>query len=452
MLLTTKYYQQKLNKLDHISIRKDCFSFIKHPENFHKELLNLIKAAQKRIYITALYLQDDECGREVLKAIFERAKECPSLNVFILVDFHRAQRGLMGKGKQVGNTLMYEELYNQYKITNIHILGVPVKTKELFGVLHLKGFVFDNTVLYSGASINNIYLGYDNKYRLDRYHKIVSEELSNSFVDFLQSNIIQNPAVCTLTNTEQLPSVKSIVDKIAKFKHRLKKSSYKFENGVNSNDCVYATPMVGLGNTHNLLNSVILKLLKTVEKEIVICTPYFNPPRQLSKSIVSLLKKGIKVTLVVGDKIANDFYIPSDQPFNRVGAVPYLYEDFLRNFCYQNQNFISNGLLNVMLWKDGTNTYHVKGIFVDHNRYLLTGNNLNPRAWRMDIENGILIQDPNQLLRNEFEAEREFLLQHTKRIERYTDIENVESIPECYKAYLKKFYRFKLHLLIKNII
>ena len=293
MLLTTKYYQQKLNKLDHIAIRKDCFSFIKHPENFHKELLNLIKAAQKRIYITALYLQDDECGREVLKAIFERAKECPSLNVFILVDFHRAQRGLMGKGKQVGNTLMYEELYNQYKITNIHILGVPVKTKELFGVLHLKGFVFDNTVLYSGASINNIYLGYDNKYRLDRYHKIVSEELSNSFVDFLQSNIIQDPAVCTLTNTEQLPSVKSIVDKIAKFKHRLKKSSYKFENGVNSNDCVYATPMVGLGNTHNLLNSVILKLLKTVEKEIVICTPYFNPPRQLSKSIVSLLKKGI---------------------------------------------------------------------------------------------------------------------------------------------------------------
>ena len=156
MLLTTKYYQQKLNKLDHIAIRKDCFSFIKHPENFHKELLNLIKAAQKRIYITALYLQDDECGREVLKAIFERAKECPSLNVFILVDFHRAQRGLMGKGKQVGNTLMYEELYNQYKITNIHILGVPVKTKELFGVLHLKGFVFDNTVLYSGASITTI--------------------------------------------------------------------------------------------------------------------------------------------------------------------------------------------------------------------------------------------------------------------------------------------------------
>ena len=70
----------------------------------------------------------------------------------------------------------------------------------------------------------------------------------------------------------------------------------------------------------------------------------------------------------------------------------------------------------------------------------------------MDIENGILIQDPNQLLKDKFEDERKYILEHTKRISRYTEIDNVDSIPECYKAYLKRFYRFKLHLLIKNII
>lgn len=36
--------------------------------------------------------------------------------------------------------------------------GVPINTREVFGVLHVKGFVFDDTVLYSGASINNVYL------------------------------------------------------------------------------------------------------------------------------------------------------------------------------------------------------------------------------------------------------------------------------------------------------
>ena len=49
--------------------------------------------------------------------------------------------------------------------------GVPINTREVFGVLHIKGFVFDDTVLYSGASINNVYLQQQDKYRYDRYQK-----------------------------------------------------------------------------------------------------------------------------------------------------------------------------------------------------------------------------------------------------------------------------------------
>lgn len=41
------------------------------------------------------------------------------------------------------------------------IYGVPVKKERNLGVMHLKGFVFDNTVLYSGASINDVYMGYN---------------------------------------------------------------------------------------------------------------------------------------------------------------------------------------------------------------------------------------------------------------------------------------------------
>lgn len=54
-----------------------------------------------------------------------------------------------------------------------------------------------------------------------------------------------------------------------------------------------------------------------------------------------------------------------------------------------------------MLWKDGNNTYHVKGMYVDSNFALLTGNNLNPRAWSLDLENGLVISDPfHQLQEN----------------------------------------------------
>ena len=55
------------------------------------------------------------------------------------------------------------------------------------------------------------------------------------------------------------------------------------------------------------------------------------------------------------------------------------------------------------LWKDGDNTYHLKGVWVDNQYILLTGNNLNPRAWRLDAENGLLIHDPKQELLSQAE-------------------------------------------------
>ncbi|MEA7515360.1 nucleotide exchange factor GrpE, partial [Salmonella enterica subsp. enterica serovar Virginia] len=42
--------------------------------------------------------------------------------------------------------------------------------------------------------------------------------------------------------------------------------------------------------------------------------------------IIQLLRDGKKVEIIVGDKTANDFYIPEDEPFKIIGALPYLYE------------------------------------------------------------------------------------------------------------------------------
>jgi Phosphatidylserine/phosphatidylglycerophosphate/cardiolipin synthases and related enzymes len=50
--------------------------------------------------------------------------------------------------------------------------------------------------------------------------------------------------------------------------------------------------------------------------------------------------------------------------------------------------------LNLHLWRDGDNTYHLKGMWIDQRYTLLTGNNLNPRAFRLDLENALLIDDP----------------------------------------------------------
>ncbi|SSY94525.1 CDP-diacylglycerol--serine O-phosphatidyltransferase [Aggregatibacter aphrophilus] len=66
--------------------------------------------------------------------------------------------------------------------------------------------------------------------------------------------------------------------------------------------------------------------------------------------------------------------------------MPYLYESNLRRFSKKFEREVAEGQLIIRLWKDGDNTYHLKGIWVDDNYILLTGNNLNPRAWRLDAE------------------------------------------------------------------
>ena len=109
-------------------------------------------------------------------------------------------------------------------------------------------------------------------------------------------------------------------------------------------------------------------------------TPYFNLPRAFASRIKRLLKKGVQVTILVGDKTANDFYIPPDEPFSMAGGLPYLYEYYLRDFLRKNQRYLDSGVLKLFIWKHDTNSFHLKGVTVDDSYHLLTGSNLNPRA------------------------------------------------------------------------
>ncbi len=93
------------------------------------------------------------------------------------------------------------------------------------------------------------------------------------------------------------------------------------------------SPLFGLGASGNELNQVIEDLFLQVQEKLVICTPYFNFPRTLQHKIATLLENGKRVEIIVGDKVANDFYIPPEQPFKMAGALPYLYESNLRRFC-----------------------------------------------------------------------------------------------------------------------
>ncbi|WP_070970470.1 CDP-diacylglycerol--serine O-phosphatidyltransferase [Vibrio sonorensis] len=418
--------------------------------DFRGRLIQAIREATKRIYLVALYLEDDEAGREVLTELYEAKQRNPGLEIHVCVDWHRAQRGLIGAQASETNAALYTKFAKKYQHC-IPVYGVPVRGREVFGVLHLKGFVVDDTVIYSGASLNNIYLHFNDRYRFDRYHVIHNAQLAQTMVNFVDQEIIAHPAVNDLT-CAQKPSTKEIKSDIRQLRASLAKSSYQFYSQPIPATHVAVTPLVGVGKKRNRLNQSINQLIAMAQDEVFICTPYFNFPRSVAKEVKRAIKRGVKVSIVVGDKTANDFYISPEEEFKTIGGLPYLYERNLRQFAKANEAHIAARNLSIHLWKHDDNSFHLKGVWVDKRYMLLTGNNLNPRAWKLDLENAILIQDHYAHLTEQFEQERENILQHTQLICTYKQLEKEEHYPDAVQKLMRKITRVKADRVLKQIL
>ncbi|MCB5161382.1 CDP-diacylglycerol--serine O-phosphatidyltransferase [Marinomonas algarum] len=432
------------------AINADSFHVLHSPKEYHSALLKSIQNAVSRIYLVALYLEDDEAGREVLTAVYEAKQRRPDLDVVICVDWHRAQRGLIGGQKGKGNAAFYQAFAEKYE-HKVPVYGVPVRNREVFGVLHLKGSVIDDTVIYTGASMNNVYLHFQERYRFDRYHLIDHVALANSMVDFIDVNLVQSPAVIDLS-VGDLPTTKEIKPLIKAFRADLARSSYCLKKEQAQEGQVALTPLVGVGKRGNALNQGIVRLLKEAKQELILCTPYFNLPKVVLREIKRAMKRGVEVHLIVGDKTASDFYIPVDQPFKAIGGLPYLYEMNLRKFAQVNQSYIANGALSIHLWQHDSNSFHLKGIWADRRFMMLTGNNINPRAWSLDLENGLLIDDPKGCLSEKFLAEYDVIYRHTRKILSADEFDVMADYPPAIQRLLKKVIRTRADRLLKRIL
>ncbi|MDH5433954.1 MAG: CDP-diacylglycerol--serine O-phosphatidyltransferase [Gammaproteobacteria bacterium] len=440
-----------LETLNFMELEASQFDILLHADEFRQKILQLIKQSKNRIYMTALYLQDDEAGQEILHAMYQAKQQNPDLDVKLFVDFSRAQRGLMGHAKSIGNVRLYRECHEQYQ-HKIDIYGVPVKTKEMFGVLHIKGFVFDDAVLYSGASLNDVYLQKSDKYRYDRYHLINHSKLADSFADFLSDILLSAGALQKLTDKD-IPTKKALKPNIKQFKKILRAASYNFDaKESDGQSALTVTPLLGFGRSKNRLNQTIFEVVKNTQKAIRIFTPYFNFPGKINKALRRLLKDGKQVEIVVGDKRANDFYIPPTEPFNKVGIVPYVYETNLRAFVKKNQKFIDAGLLKVYLWYHNDNSFHLKGISSDNQYHLLTGHNINPRAWLLDLENGILIHDKQEQLKAKFEEEFQTILTHTTLVKNVSEIETISHYPDEARTLMRRVKGAKIDSILNRLL
>ncbi|WP_172592440.1 CDP-diacylglycerol--serine O-phosphatidyltransferase [Nitrosomonas supralitoralis] len=428
------------------NISSDDIAVLLNPKDYLNQLLTLIDAAETRIYITVLYLENDAAGRLVMERLIIAKEKNPQLDIKIFVDFHRAHRQVNKQKYNKYNVTFYREIDQKYP-DFIQFYGVAIKGRELFGVLHLKGMIIDDSLLYTGASINNIYLNYHARYRYDRYWIIKSGELCNSFINCLNHTFISSEGVYPFNRHTLKINNKFKKKKAVQYK-KLIRASYRLERSKNG--YLTVAPLIGIGKRNNQLNNIIHHLMIQAKQYLILYTPYFNLPGILEKDISYLLCCGIKVEIVVGDKHANDFFMPKEQALTMMGLIPYLYEINLLEFIKCHQSSIDEGLLIIRLWRHDDNSFHLKGLNVDTRYHLLTGNNLNPRAWRLDYENGLLIEDHYGQLLNLIEQEHRQIIKHTTIIKNWQQIETQSNYPIKVRKWLARLRWSNLDKIMKQ--
>ncbi len=443
-------HQQHLAQLPKTPQKLDEIRTLYTPSEFRSALFASIAKSMRRIYLVALYLDHDEAGYEILDALYRAKQNRPDLEVYLLVDWHRARRGRIGTTHSDTNANWYRAMANQnLKNASVPIYGVPVNTREALGVLHLKGFVFDDTVIYSGASINNVYLHQHDKYRYDRYQLITNPILAETMISYIREHLLSADAVRRLDSNDRFKNPEFKND-TRQFRLNLKHASYSLRDNA-SNDELAVTPLVGLGK-QSVLNTTIHHLTSSADQKLTLCTPYFNLPARIMRNIICLLRRGKQVEIIVGDKTASDFFISEDQPFRMIGALPYLYEINLRHFLSPLQCYIDTGQLIARLWKDAGNSYHLKGVWIDDEWQLITGSNLNPRAWRLDLENAILIHDPKKEMCAQRRKELKYIRTHTSIIRSHRELQSIEQYPSSVRKLICRLRRIRIDKLISRIL
>lgn len=444
-------HQHFLIELPKIIQKIEHFKTLYTPKEFNNALFSTISKAYRHIYLIALYLENDQGGEKIFNALLQIKKTRPQVKIKILVDWHRAQRNRIGHiSKTDTNINWYYNIITKNPKFDIPIYGIPININEILGILHLKGCIIDNTVLYSGANLNNEYLHLHNKYRYDRYHIINNQQLSNSMLNYIEQELLSSPAVKKLEQKNKEKKFKNHKNNIRLFRQNLRKSYYHYHGNATFHE-LSITPLVGLGKK-NILNQTIHHLIYVTKNKIILCTPYFNIPKILIRNLIHLLHTGKKIEIIVGDKTANDFYVPTHKPFKLINTIPYLYEVNLRHFLKKLQQYIDNKQLTIRLWQDNNNSFHIKGIWIDDEWQLLTGNNLNSRSLKLDLENALLIHDPKKSLSFQTNKELHTIRSNTQLITHYTSLQDISDYPKKIKQIIHKIRSTRFYILINQIL
>ncbi|XP_069940156.1 CDP-diacylglycerol--glycerol-3-phosphate 3-phosphatidyltransferase, mitochondrial isoform X3 [Cherax quadricarinatus] len=425
---------------------------ITNPNEFYRELLNKAKNASHRICLSSLYLGTGKLEKDLVMAMSNRAAICKDLRVHWLLDYTRGSRGDFNSRKMLQPLISrYPDtftvsLYHTPDLRGILKWIMPQRWNETIGLQHMKLYVFDDSLVISGANLSNDYFTnrqdryfvFDDCPQLaDFYHKIIdtvskfSLQLQTDNTTTVLPDTIVHPFMGDYN--KYCMAMKTAIQKVwdqecGKTTQRLHQMSKNLEkSGVNKLDekplDTIVIPTLQMGPFAIVSDSTMTKKFLTSAENnsrIQLASGYFNLTEEYMKSI--LQGSEALYSILMAHPKANGFLGAS----GFAGAIPAAYTQLAKLFFERLQKGRQSKRITMFEYQRPSWTFHAKGLWY-YQPYqslpLLTmigSPNFGWRSVNRDLESQVVVATQSFALQRALHQEQEHLYGSSSQVTQQT--------------------------------
>ncbi|KAE9416621.1 hypothetical protein Angca_009704, partial [Angiostrongylus cantonensis] len=387
-------------------------------------------SATQRIVLSTLYLGNGTLEQALVESIDSNLKERGNLQVVVLLDYLRGTRGsAIGSSsttllKTIANRASVY-LYHTPKLRGLlrHIL--PERANEIIGLQHMKIYVFDDTVLLTGANLSTSYfVNRQDRYVVfknckelaDFFHGVVAAVGKCSFQLSDRGSIELNPA-CSVHPFEGCFAdyralLRSCIDKVIAALPDQELLPHSLSDTV-----VYPLLQMGPFEYNEEYNLLIgLFSLQASDITITMASGYFNCIREYEKLMFTEGKYSMDI--ITAAPKANGFFGATGTS----GYIPSIYSRISESVLQLKKRYNRSNVNLYEYYRDGW-TFHAKGLWVEtatETASLMGSSNFGYRSVHRDLEAQVLLVTSNEHLRDQLKEERNRLFDFASILDEVT--------------------------------
>ncbi|XP_042252445.1 CDP-diacylglycerol--glycerol-3-phosphate 3-phosphatidyltransferase, mitochondrial [Thunnus thynnus] len=417
------------------------------PDQFYQTMKARIKTAKRRVVLASLYLgtgqlEQDlvDCMEEALQLSQENS-HAPNLKVSVLLDYTRGSRGQVNSRTmllpllQRFSSQMRVSLYHTPDLRGLLRLLVPQRFNETIGVQHIKVYLFDDSIIISGANLSDSYF----TNRQDRYVLLENcREVADFFSELVEAvgdvslQLQPDDSVSMLEgmvhpykgdrqdfSAVARKRIMEVVNTAHVRQQLLNRSEDSEDEGMSEGEeDTWVFPLVQMKPLGIQVDEQVTQRLLTdaePDSTVFLTSGYFNLTRAYMRLV---LGAGPSYRILTASPEVNGFFGAKGV----AGAIPAAYIHIARQFYNQVCQLGQQERVHLHEYHRQQWTFHAKGLWYylqgqDRPCLTLIGSpNFGYRSVHRDLEAQIAIVTENEELQSQLQEEQEMLYRRSTEV------------------------------------